>query len=160
MALPHRLSAHPPLLPSARPRTRARETAREPYFQHIAHLATLFPEYDLTLTGYSFGAAVISIAAFDVAMHLRHLFPPARVNVVTVGGTRAGNRAFAAYMNAAGFKRLLRLVHSLDPIPHIPKRGRWCACVCVRVCRVNAYVSLPAHPLSLVPRSHTMHTHA
>ena len=92
------------------------------YFDHIKRYIQLYPDYDLTLTGYSFGAAVIAVAAFDVAMHLSDIIPPSRVNIVTVGGPRAGNRAFSDYMNHVGFKRSYRLVHSVDPIPQIPKR--------------------------------------
>ena len=43
-----------------------------------------------------------------------------KVELVTIGGLRAGNKAFADTINKAGFKETARLVHSNDMVPHLP----------------------------------------
>ena len=80
-----------------------------------------YPNYDIGLYGHSFGGALASIMGALISTgEFGPDFRPSRIEIVTLGSPRVGNQAFAHTINQAGFKDLVRLVHSHDLIPHLP----------------------------------------
>ncbi|KIO34152.1 hypothetical protein M407DRAFT_13580 [Tulasnella calospora MUT 4182] len=69
----------------------------------------------VTLVGHSLGGA---LALLDT-IYLKIQIPSITTKTVTLGGPRAGNPAFAAYLNSFD---LTRITHRQDPIPIVPGR--------------------------------------
>ncbi|KAJ3075544.1 hypothetical protein HDU98_007790 [Podochytrium sp. JEL0797] len=80
-----------------------------------------FPNYEIRFAGHSLGGAVVMLAAVDWLE--RGLISAEKVKIVTMGQPRTGNKAFANYVNNAGFKLLARVVHYTDIIPHLPPQA-------------------------------------
>ncbi|CAP73570.1 uncharacterized protein PODANS_2_9340 [Podospora anserina S mat+] len=72
------------------------------------------PTFKVTVTGYSLGAAVGTIAAADIRRSLK--IP---VDLITFGSPRVGNNAFAKFVTA-GAGSEYRLTHANDPIARLP----------------------------------------
>ncbi|KAK0739632.1 Alpha/Beta hydrolase protein [Apiosordaria backusii] len=72
------------------------------------------PTFKVSVTGYSLGAAVGTIAAAEIRRSLK--IP---VDLITFGSPRVGNNAFAKFVTAqAGAE--YRLTHANDPITRLP----------------------------------------
>lgn len=70
----------------------------------------------LTITGHSLGAALATLAAYDI----KTTFNPApMVTVISFGGPRVGNRTFRRHLEQQGTK-ILRIVNSDDLITKVP----------------------------------------
>ncbi|KAL2330081.1 hypothetical protein Fmac_017662 [Flemingia macrophylla] len=70
----------------------------------------------LTITGHSLGAALATLAAYDMRSYF--LRPPP-VTVISFGGPRVGNRSFRRRLERQGTK-VLRIVNSDDVITKVP----------------------------------------
>lgn len=80
-----------------------------------------YPSYNLVILGHSFGAAVAAIMASNIAIgSLGTKFVPSKIELITFGSSRVGNKYFAESINNAGFADVARIVHSTDILPHIP----------------------------------------
>jgi hypothetical protein len=96
--------------------------SRKIILPHIANATRDFPGYRLVLVGHSLGGAVAAIAGLDL---LARGYSP---EVTTFGEPRAGNQAFADYLderfNLSTSKdvesRFRRVTHISDPVPLLP----------------------------------------
>lgn len=70
----------------------------------------------LTITGHSLGAALATLAAYDIKTHFNR-FPMA--TVISFGGPRVGNKCFRQQLEVQGTK-VLRIVNSDDLITKVP----------------------------------------
>lgn len=70
----------------------------------------------ITITGHSLGAALATLAAYDIASTFDHA---PMVTVVSFGGPRVGNTSFRCQMEKSGTK-ILRIVNSDDVITKVP----------------------------------------
>ena len=70
----------------------------------------------ITITGHSLGAALATLAAYDIATTFDHA---PMVTVVSFGGPRVGNTSFRCQMEKSGTK-ILRIVNSDDVITKVP----------------------------------------
>lgn len=73
------------------------------------------PQTLLLITGHSKGGAIANLAA----MQARHVWPAARVEVVTFAGARAGDQRFQAAYNQA-VPNSVRYESWPDPVPELP----------------------------------------
>ncbi|KAK7201289.1 lipase [Novymonas esmeraldas] len=88
----------------------------------LLRIMALQPEYQLIITGHSFGGALAVLAAVDLHTRygnlLEHMKPMA---IYTFGAPRVGNPDFTRWAD-----QLLangphyRLTHARDPVPHLP----------------------------------------
>ncbi|KAF5176167.1 Phospholipase a1-chloroplastic-like [Thalictrum thalictroides] len=70
----------------------------------------------LTITGHSLGAALATLAAYDITTSFDQS-PP--VSVISFGGPRVGNQSFRCQVEKCGSK-ILRVVNSSDLITKVP----------------------------------------
>ncbi|KAM6542607.1 hypothetical protein CsatB_007054 [Cannabis sativa] len=70
----------------------------------------------LTITGHSLGAALATLAAYDIKTHFNRA---PLVTVISFGGPRVGNRSFRCRLEKQGTK-VLRIVNSDDVITKVP----------------------------------------
>ncbi|MCL7039933.1 hypothetical protein MKW94_013900 [Papaver nudicaule] len=70
----------------------------------------------ITITGHSLGAALATLAAYDIKKTFKHA-PP--TSVVSFGGPRVGNASFRHEVEKNGIK-VLRIVNSTDIITKVP----------------------------------------
>ncbi|XP_028115678.1 phospholipase A(1) DAD1, chloroplastic-like [Camellia sinensis] len=70
-----------------------------------------------TITGHSLGAALATLAAYDIKTTFNHHAP--LVTVISFGGPRVGNRSFRHCLENQGTK-VLRIVNSDDLITKVP----------------------------------------
>ncbi|XP_060673680.1 phospholipase A(1) DAD1, chloroplastic-like [Ziziphus jujuba] len=70
----------------------------------------------LTITGHSLGAALATLAAYDIKTAFKR---SPLVTVISFGGPRVGNRSFRCQLEKQGTK-VLRIVNSDDPITKVP----------------------------------------
>lgn len=75
------------------------------------------PPLSVTITGHSLGAALATLAAYDLKAYLGHRAP--LLTVISFGGPRVGNRSFRAGLDRRGIK-VLRIVNSEDVVPKLP----------------------------------------
>eukprot|EP00261_Vitis_vinifera_P004765 XP_002271065.3 PREDICTED: phospholipase A(1) DAD1, chloroplastic [Vitis vinifera] len=73
-------------------------------------------QLSITITGHSLGAALATLAAYDIATTFDHA---PMVTVVSFGGPRVGNTSFRCQMEKSGTK-ILRIVNSDDVITKVP----------------------------------------
>ncbi|KAL0913445.1 hypothetical protein M5K25_016907 [Dendrobium thyrsiflorum] len=73
-------------------------------------------ELSITITGHSLGAALAQLVADELATEIKAA-PP--IAVVSFGGPRVGNRAFAERLEGKGVK-VLRVVNAHDVVPRVP----------------------------------------
>merc|ERR1711916_410629 len=82
--------------------------------REVFDLVTKNPDYSVTVTGHSLGAAL----GWLTAMELRQS-DVTNLNMYNMGSPRVGNDEFAAWV--ASFKDInYRFVHSADIVPHVP----------------------------------------
>ncbi|KAJ3417385.1 hypothetical protein HDV05_004850 [Chytridiales sp. JEL 0842] len=92
---------------------------RSAFLSKVTPLLSAYPTYTLHTIGHSFGAALSTLAAVDVA--LSGLFPACQISLTSFGSPRLGNFEFARWIDAdIKFKSVTRFVHSRDSFPHIP----------------------------------------
>ncbi|KAK9095153.1 hypothetical protein Scep_026622 [Stephania cephalantha] len=70
----------------------------------------------LTITGHSLGAALATLAAYDITTMFNH---GQLVTVISFGGPRVGNQSFRHHIEKRGSK-VLRIVNSNDIITKVP----------------------------------------
>ncbi|PIA30913.1 hypothetical protein AQUCO_05300028v1 [Aquilegia coerulea] len=70
----------------------------------------------LTITGHSLGAALATLAAYDITTSFDH---SPSVTVISFGGPRVGNQSFRCQVEKCGSK-ILRVVNSSDLITKVP----------------------------------------
>ncbi|KAF3445588.1 hypothetical protein FNV43_RR10764 [Rhamnella rubrinervis] len=70
----------------------------------------------LTITGHSLGAALATLAAYDIKTTFKRA---PLVTVISFGGPRVGNRSFRCHLEKQGTK-VLRIVNSDDLITKVP----------------------------------------
>ncbi|KAJ0053857.1 hypothetical protein Pint_00101 [Pistacia integerrima] len=70
----------------------------------------------LTITGHSLGAALATLAAYDIKTNFKRA---PMVTVISFGGPRVGNRSFRQHLEKQGTK-VLRIVNSDDLITKVP----------------------------------------
>ncbi|XP_062098105.1 phospholipase A(1) DAD1, chloroplastic-like [Humulus lupulus] len=70
----------------------------------------------LTITGHSLGAALATLAAYDIKTHFNRA---PLVTVISFGGPRVGNQSFRCRLEKQGTK-VLRIVNSDDVITKVP----------------------------------------
>ncbi|XP_020576325.1 phospholipase A1-Ibeta2, chloroplastic-like [Phalaenopsis equestris] len=73
-------------------------------------------ELSITITGHSLGAALAQLVADEISSEIEAA-PP--IAVVSFGGPRVGNRAFAERLEEKGVK-VLRIVNANDVVPRVP----------------------------------------
>ncbi|RKP37701.1 Alpha/Beta hydrolase protein, partial [Dimargaris cristalligena] len=88
-------------------------------FKKIVELLLKYPEYHLTISGHSLGAALASIAAVDF-IH-RNQCLAEKVRVVTFGKPRVGNEAYIQHYNSLDLDSF-SVVNKNDVVPHLPPR--------------------------------------
>ena len=71
----------------------------------------------LTIAGHSLGAALATLAAYDIKTTFNGV--PVLVTVISFGGPRVGNRSFRQHLDKQGTK-VLRIVNSDDVITKLP----------------------------------------
>ena len=94
---------------------------RQRVLDKIAVVATTFPDYRIVFTGISLGGSLASITAIDFSDV--YLGFDDRINLITFGEPRTGNKHWAKYVNSKPFSsRWNRVVRFGDPIPRMPPR--------------------------------------
>ncbi|XP_057510389.1 phospholipase A(1) DAD1, chloroplastic-like [Actinidia eriantha] len=98
-------------------------TKTNPNLQHLVReeikkLLQCYPDepLSLTITGHSLGAALATLAAYDIKTHFKRA---PLVTVISFGGPRVGNRSFRQCLEKQGTK-VLRIVNSDDVITKVP----------------------------------------
>lgn len=86
--------------------------------QEIARLLQSYGDepLSLTITGHSLGAALATLAAYDIKTTFKRA---PMVTVISFGGPRVGNRSFRCRLEKQGTK-VLRIVNSDDLITKVP----------------------------------------
>ncbi|KXN68903.1 alpha/beta-hydrolase, partial [Conidiobolus coronatus NRRL 28638] len=76
-----------------------------------------FPNYQVVFTGHSLGGAIAEILAFKLAQNgvIRY----ENINIYTYGQPKAGNSAFASYVNSQPWT-YMRVTSFGDPVPTLP----------------------------------------
>ena len=86
----------------------------------LGHVNDLAGQADIVITGHSLGAALATVAAFDLD---RLGFDVSAV--YTFGSPRVGDRKFAAAYNAVFEGRSYRLINDSDLVCRVPTMLRW-----------------------------------
>ncbi|KAF8028973.1 hypothetical protein BT93_E1596 [Corymbia citriodora subsp. variegata] len=91
---------------------------REMIREEIARVVETYGDepLSLTITGHSLGAALATLAAYDISSTLDRA---PMVTVVSFGGPRVGNRSFRRHLEESGTK-ILRIVNSDDLVTKLP----------------------------------------
>lgn len=102
-------------------------STRKMILPHIENATTDYPDYKLTLVGHSLGGAVAALAGLEL---LARGYSP---EVTTFGEPRAGNQAFADYLDGRFNlstsdnspspdvdSKFRRVTHVSDPVPLLP----------------------------------------
>jgi len=90
---------------------------------HVFPLASKYPGYKLYVTGYSAGAAIATLFAFESAAQPDSRVPKP-VTLVSFGSSAVGDEDFLnsfQYLERLGKLRAVRVVNRKDPIPLYPK---------------------------------------
>ena len=87
---------------------------------NLTMLAKKFPDYPITITGHSLGAALALIAGMDFAMSPNSKEFVNRLGVVTFGEPRTGNMNWAKLATAQLMDHHFRVEHRGDFVPHLP----------------------------------------
>jgi predicted lipase len=90
---------------------------RESINHFIKEQNKLYPSYNILITGHSLGAALGTLAAFE-SVYLYEIKPD-KIQLLTYGSPRVGNKAFKQYMMAIVFS--WRTTHYYDIVPHVPE---------------------------------------
>lgn len=94
---------------------------RADFLSNLRDLVQRYPDYTFYFTGHSLGGAFACLGALDVS--LLHILDKDRIHIYTYGSPREGNYELTQAVNA-NVGELYRVVHSRDPVPHLPL----CAC--------------------------------
>ncbi|CEF59356.1 Lipase, class 3 family-containing protein [Strongyloides ratti] len=79
----------------------------------------LYPNYEVWVTGHSLGGSMAAIAAANIVYH--NYTQNDNIKLITFGEPRTGDKDFALSIDQKiGYA--YRVVHSHDPIPHLPLR--------------------------------------
>ncbi|KAI3424516.1 Lipase_3 domain-containing protein, partial [Psidium guajava] len=91
---------------------------REMIREEIARIVETYGDepLSLTITGHSLGAALATLAAYDISSTLEGA---PMVTVMSFGGPRVGNRSFRRHLEKSGTK-ILRIVNSDDLVTRLP----------------------------------------
>ncbi|KAJ3100116.1 hypothetical protein HDU97_002498 [Phlyctochytrium planicorne] len=101
----------------------AYEEVREKVRTAVGVMVGRFPGFKLHAVGHSYGCAMATLSALDVAMRSRQV-PAGDVSITGYGCPRIGNKAFANLLNkGVGLGKLVRVVHSFDVVPKLPPRA-------------------------------------
>ncbi|CAK9149391.1 unnamed protein product [Ilex paraguariensis] len=86
--------------------------------EEIARILQMYGDEPLsfTITGHSLGAALATLAAYDIKTTFTHV---PLVTVISFGGPRVGNQSFRLHLEKQGTK-ILRIVNSDDLITKVP----------------------------------------
>lgn len=80
-----------------------------------------YPSYNLVVMGHSFGGAMASMMASSMAIgNFGAKFVPSKIELVSLGAPRVGNKYFAESIDKAGFADVARIVHSTDMVARVP----------------------------------------
>ena len=89
-----------------------------PYvIQVVDSLLSEYPSADVTVVGYSLGAA---IALLDGVFLRLQLDPQIKVKVIGYGMPRVGNQDFATFVDAILPNEVVRINNMRDPVPVVP----------------------------------------
>jgi hypothetical protein len=91
---------------------------------------------NIFFTGHSLGGALVNFATYNFINRKKNLkeqksaeskyFDISKVNLITFGSPRVGNKAFAAYMksllDSKELQRHYRVIYGQDPIPNVPPK--------------------------------------
>lgn len=80
-------------------------------------LTRQYPNYDIIVTGHSYGAACAQLLALEL---IYNGFD--NIAVYNFGQPRVGNRIFANYVETILPDKLWRFTHDKDIVPHVPTR--------------------------------------
>lgn len=94
-----------------------RDVLRSSMQEQLKKARALYPNYQVSFTGHSLGAALTAIAATDAVYS--GIVEKGKVLVYTFGSPRVGNPDFNAAFTGA-MKEVYRLVHHKDLVPHVP----------------------------------------
>ncbi|CAJ0961076.1 unnamed protein product, partial [Mesorhabditis belari] len=83
----------------------------------VMTLRKVYPTYDVYIVGYSLGGSLASLCAAYLVK--QGLFEPEKIKIMTFGQPRTGDVRYAEWHDA-NIPFSYRVVHHLDPIPHIP----------------------------------------
>ncbi|CAI4223293.1 unnamed protein product [Auanema sp. JU1783] len=86
----------------------------------LRKLLYLYPNFKLLAVGHSMGASISSVFASHVIA--TNLLTPDRVQLITFGQPRTGDRNFSVWHDNT-FLYSYRVNHHRDPAPHIPPKG-------------------------------------
>jgi len=90
---------------------------RPVFMPNIEQAIKAFPDYEFVFTGHSLGAAMTTLAAFDVVT--AGIIPKDQVSLYTFGSPRVGNEVLAHAIEEA-IPESYRIVHWKDIVPHVP----------------------------------------
>jgi hypothetical protein len=85
--------------------------------QVVDSLLNEYPSADVTVVGFSLGAA---IALLDGVFLRLQLDPQIKVKVIGYGMPRVGNQDFAAFVDAILPNGVVRINNKMDPVPVVP----------------------------------------
>ncbi|ORZ30582.1 Alpha/Beta hydrolase protein [Catenaria anguillulae PL171] len=101
--------------------TDAYRTVRDDMLTTVQQHLARNPDRTLLVSGHSLGGAIAAMAALDIVAG--RMIDAARVDLVTYGTPRIGDRAFASLMEGVGFRMMQRVVSGRDLIPHVPAQA-------------------------------------
>jgi predicted lipase len=103
------------------------------------------------VSGHSLGGALASLCTLDLKMG-KH--SSSHVKLITFGQPRVGNTQFEKAMQSFDHLQIWRIVHWLDPVPHLPLRSQGATIV---IASLQAFILADAHlsfpPSILHPRT-------
>ncbi|KAJ1911371.1 hypothetical protein IWQ60_010170 [Tieghemiomyces parasiticus] len=93
---------------------------RDTFVPRVGELMRAHPDYTLTLTGHSLGAAQAQLAAVDLALTYPDFVR--RTELYAYGSPRVGNGPFVAFFNTLPFAYVARVTHKHELVPHMAPR--------------------------------------
>ncbi|KAH7730003.1 Protein F28H7.3 [Aphelenchoides avenae] len=91
----------------------------------LTNLRTMYPDYEIWITGHSLGGSVASLFAAHVVDN--KLADPSKIQLYTFGQPRTGDRGYAAAHDTL-LPNTYRVTHKRDIVPHVPPEnfeGYW-----------------------------------
>ena len=96
---------------------RYKNTIRTKLFQDIKSVKAKYPTASYIITGHSLGAALATLAAFDLSRS--GMIHASKMQVYNYGSPRVGNFEFVAAFAKERIP-IYRIVNSRDPVAHVP----------------------------------------
>jgi len=90
---------------------------KEPLYKNIDSMMQSYPNYNILITGHSLGGALSTITGFEI-VYINGV-KPEKIELITFGSPRVGNKAFKQYMQSMGLS--WRTTHYYDIVPHVPE---------------------------------------